>query len=274
VERLQAQPNALLGDQLGGRFVHQEAVLDAFHTGIDGRSDRSRREGVRDDVRAPIPGRFNRGAQFGPGEGGHIDRTEGRRHPTARRQLDLGGAQHELLAHPHADLVGAVRHHGAADLLHAGKHAADGPRQVGQLAEIPVPAGDGDHGAGRIDARALDDAIVDGALETEHRPAHVANGGEAAHQRVGRLVAGQEIVVADVTHRLDRRRPDQHRVPMIVDQAGHQRASAALDEARVRPAIERDGLCRNRLDPVAAYQDMRRSRQGGAFPIEDPDVLK
>jgi len=89
---------------------------------------------------------------------------------------------HELFARTHADLVGAVRHHGAADLLHAGEHAADRPRQIGELAEIPMPAGDSDHGAGRIDARALDDALVDGALETERRPAHVANGGDARRQ--------------------------------------------------------------------------------------------
>ena len=88
---------------------------------------------------------------------------------------------HELLAGAHAHLVGAVRDHGAADLLHAVEHAADRPRQIGELAEIPMPARDSDHGAGRIDARAFDDAFVDGALETEHRAAHVANRGEAAH---------------------------------------------------------------------------------------------
>jgi hypothetical protein len=51
-----------------------------------------------------------------------------------------------------------------------------------------MPARDGDHRAGRIDTRAIDDALVNGALETEHRPAYVANGGEAAHQSVCRLV--------------------------------------------------------------------------------------
>ena len=61
-----------------------------------------------------------------------------------------------------------------------------------------MTAGDGDDGAGRIDARAGDDALVDGALEPERRPAHVANGGEPAQQRVRRLRAGHQVGVADV----------------------------------------------------------------------------
>ena len=48
-----------------------------LHTGRDGPLDRSRRKGMRGDVRAPVLGRFNRGAQFGLGEGGHVDRAEG-----------------------------------------------------------------------------------------------------------------------------------------------------------------------------------------------------
>ncbi len=118
---------------------------------------------MRDDVGAPILGRFNRGAQFGLGEGGHVDRTEGGRHAAASRQFDLGGALHELFARAHAHLVGAVGNDGATDLLHAGEHAADRPRQIGQLAEVPVPAGDSDHGAGRVDTRPFDDALIDGA---------------------------------------------------------------------------------------------------------------
>ena len=48
-----------------------------LHAGRDGPLDRSRRKGMHGDVSAPILGRFNRGAQFGLGEGGHVDRTEG-----------------------------------------------------------------------------------------------------------------------------------------------------------------------------------------------------
>jgi hypothetical protein len=62
-----------------------------------------------------------------------------------------------------------------------------------------MPARDGDHGAGRIDAWAIDDPLVDSALESEHRAAHVANGGEATHERVRSLRGRNEIEVADVT---------------------------------------------------------------------------
>ena len=39
-ERLNAQPDALLGDQFGGWFVHQVAVFDALHAGGDRAPDR------------------------------------------------------------------------------------------------------------------------------------------------------------------------------------------------------------------------------------------
>ena len=72
-----------------------------------------------------------------------------------------------MLADAHAHLVRAVGDHAPAELLHAREHAADGPRQIGELPEVAMSTGDRDHRAGRIDARALDEALVDGALETE-----------------------------------------------------------------------------------------------------------
>ncbi len=110
-----------------------------------------------------------------------------------------------------------------------------------ELAEIPVPAGDGDHGAGRIDARALDDALVDGALETEHRPAHVANGGEAAHQGVRRFARQQSRLLKPTSpNACAGVAGTSIAVPMRVDQARHQRAAAAIDDRRVAPPIDRD----------------------------------
>ena len=75
-------------------------------------------------------------------------RVAGEQHIDPRRRLH---ALHHLrqrlsadrrLARAHAHLVGAIRNYGATDLLHAGEHAADRSRQIGQLAEIPVPARD------------------------------------------------------------------------------------------------------------------------------------
>ena len=80
------------------------------------------------DVGAPVLGRFDGCAQFGLGEGGYIERAEWRGDATARRELDLRRALHELLAHAHANLIRTIRNHAAADLLHAGEQPSDGAR--------------------------------------------------------------------------------------------------------------------------------------------------
>ena len=83
-----------------------------------------------------------------------------------------------------------------------------------------------------------------------------------------------EIVVADVTERLCRSHPHQHRVPMRVDQARHQRASAAVDDACVGPTVDRDRLRRDALDHVAADQHIGGRRERRALAIEDAHVLE
>src|SRR5271155_4286153 len=119
------------------------------------------------NVSAPVLGGLNGGTQLGLAEGGHVDRAEGRRHPASRRQLDLRRALHELLAHTQADLVRAVGETAAADLFHARSRAAEVARHLERLAEVAMTTGDGDHGTGRINARAGDNALVNGALEPE-----------------------------------------------------------------------------------------------------------
>src|SRR5262249_56205762 len=104
----------------------------------------------------------------------------------------------QLPPHAHADLVRAVGDHAGAELFHGRSGLAKGARQLERLAEVAVTTRDGDDGTGRVDAGAGDDALVDGALEPERRPAHVANGGEPAEQRVRGLRAGHQVGVADV----------------------------------------------------------------------------
>ena len=225
------------------------------------------RVGVHGDVGAPVLGRFDGGPQLGLGEGGRVERAVGRRHAAAGRQLDLRRAQHELLAHAHADLVRTVGDHAAADLFHARVRAAEDARHFERLAEVAVTAGDGDDGAGRIDARAGDDALVDGALEPERRPAQVANGGEPAQQRVRRLGAGHQVDVADVPREQRRgRRPHQHRVPVHVDQPGHQRAPAAVDDVGVGEALGRNRVFRDLLDRVPADENVHGGAQRSLLP--------
>ncbi len=197
-KRLGAQPDALVGDQFGGCLVHQVAVFDALHAGGDRALDRDGRVRVHGDIGAPVLGGFNGGAQLGLGEGGRVERAVGRCHAAACRQLDLRCALHELLAHAHANFIRTVRDHGGSGQLPAGLGCAERSRQFEWLAEVAVATGDGDDGAGREDARADNRALVDGALESEGRPTHVANGRESAHQRVRRLGACHEIEVTDV----------------------------------------------------------------------------
>ena len=61
-----------------------------------------------------------------------------------------------------------------------------------------MAAGDGDHGAGGVDARAGGEAFVDGALEAEGGAAEIADGGEAAEECVAGFGGGEEVEVADV----------------------------------------------------------------------------
>ena len=130
--------------------------------------------------------------------------------------------------------------------------------------------GDGD----AITRLAGDGVLVDGALETERRSAQVANGGEAAHQRVCRLGAGHEIVVADVTQRLCGSHPYKHRVPMRVDQAGHQRAAVAVDSLHGHARRVDNGRARDRPDDVTDHENVGRPRKLPAGPVEDPNILE
>ena len=79
-------------------------------------------------------------------------------------------------------------------------------------------------------------------------------------KRVRRLGARHEIAVADVAgDRLCWRGPYQHRVPVRVDQAGHQRAPAAVDHGRAR--LGGDRRRRDAFDDVALDQHVGRRRQ-------------
>ena len=116
-KRLSTEPYVFLRHEPGRRFIHQVAVLDAPDAGGDRPLDRRRSVCVHGYVGAPVSGRFDGGAQLRLGEGRHVERAVRRGDAAAGRQLDLGRAQQELLAHADADLVRTVGDHGGAEPL-------------------------------------------------------------------------------------------------------------------------------------------------------------
>lgn len=151
------------------------AVLDAPYAGSNRPLDRGRRVGVNGDVGAPVLGGFNGGTQLRLGERDRVEWTVRRRDPSTRRQFDLRCAEHELLPHAQANLIWTVRDHAAPDHFHARSRVAEAARELESLAEVAMAAGYGDDSAGRIDARAGDQALVNGPLEPERGAAHIAN---------------------------------------------------------------------------------------------------
>jgi hypothetical protein len=164
-----------------------------------------------------------------------------------------------LLAHAHANFIRTIGDHGGPGQLPAGLWCAERSRQFEWLSEVAVAARHGDDGAGWEDARTNNRALVDGALEPESRPTHVANGREPAHQRGSRLSACHEIEMTDVPReQCGRRRPHHHCVPVHVDQPGHQRAPATVDEHGGGASIGRDRSGGDTLDLIPAHQDVSR----------------
>src|SRR5262245_36595234 len=125
------------------------------------------------------------------------------------------------------------------------------------MTKISVATGNGYDRAGRVDTRTCEDAFVDGALETERRPAHIANGGEPAQERVCSLGACYQVEVADVPRKEGCwRRPHQHSVPVHIDQARHQSAPATGDNFGVGEALDRYWVERDFFDRVAANENI------------------
>ena len=103
-------------------------------------------------------------------------------------------------------------------------------------------------------------------LSPNDRPADVADGREAAHQRVGGFGARDEVGVADVARHRGRGRPHEHRVPVRVDQAGHQRAAAAVDDRGGSARLDRNRVRGNARDDLPVDQHVGRTGQRAALP--------
>src|SRR5215831_11948230 len=174
------------------------AMLDTLNASGNRPLNGDWRVGMHGHVSSPVLRSFNRGPKFLRGKGGYVQWTVGRSHTAARHQLNLAGAKHELFAHAHTDFIWAVCNHADADLLRASQRAANGSRQFEPVTKIAVTACRRNHGTGRENARTCYNSLVDCLLEAEHGTAHVPNGGEASHQGVCGLGAGEQVVIPDI----------------------------------------------------------------------------
>ena len=199
-----------------------------------------------------------------------------RRDAAAGGELDVHGAAHELLAHAQADLVGAVGDGRMPGMVDERARCAERSRQIANVAEVTVPTGHRDDRARGIDARADHDAVVDDVLQREAVAAHVADGGEPAHQHAAGFRHGDDRHEAGIVLEVAAARGGhQHRVPVRVDEPRHEHPPTARDDRGARLGTGRDRPRRgDSLDLVAPDEDVRRSGDALPLPVEDADVLE
>ena len=247
-------------------------MLDASHSTADRRLDRARRIGVHGDIGAPVFRRVDGGAELGLRILADIDRIVVRGHAPAGGEFQLARSQHELLAGALEHAIDAIGDGAAADRFAAAQGRV---RRCGNFmgeAKVAVAAGLGDHGARRPDARARHEAIVDRSLQAEGWPGHVADAGEAAHQRPSRFVGRDKGEIADIRGQQDAHRQGRHhRVPVRVDEPRHQDSAAAIDDASVG---ERSFGRLDRLDRFALDDNPQALDERVRLTVEEPEVGK
>ena len=235
------------------------------------RSDRARRIGVHGDIGAPVLRSVDRGAELGFGILADVDRIVMRRHAAARGELELARAEHQLLASALQHTIDAVGDGAAADRFDPAQRRIGGSGNFIGKAKVAMAAGLRDHRARRPDAGARHESLVDRALQAEGWPGHVANAGEAAHQRLSRFVGRDQSDVADIRRHEDgQRQRRQHRVPVRVDEARHQNPAAAIDDPDV--GVERGFGRLDRLDRLAVDHNPQARQERVRLAVEQPHV--
>ena len=140
-------------------------------------------------------------------------------------------------------------------------------------AEVAVARSLRDHRSRRPDARPGDQAFVDGALQTEHRPADVAHRGEAGQQQILRAGGLADLQIVRVGRgRLCQRQVVKGRVRVRVDQPRHQRAPAAVDRRQRGVRLGRGRTRADALDRFADDQHAGRTTKPTAFAVEDAHI--
>ena len=170
------------------------------------------------------------------------------------------GTAHELLAHTHTHLVGAVGDGAVAVLVAHGTGRPLPAWQVAGLAEVTMAAGHTDHRPGRVDTRAGHHPFVHCLLQPKDVAAHVAHGGKAAHQSAPGLRHRNRSEVTRITAQDGpQRRGRHHAVPVGVDQAGHEGAALAFDHLGTGCGRRVQRSRRDLRNGVALDQHIRRA---------------
>jgi hypothetical protein len=176
----------------------------------------------------------------------------------------------ELLAHPQPNRIRTIGDDAGAGLLHATERAGDA-RHIGQRTQVTMTACGSYHGAGRINARARHEPLVDRLLQREGRAAKIPDRGETAHQGALGLRAGSEIDVADIRgHQSRERQRGKDGMPMGVDQTRHKDSATAIDHMRT---VWRSRVAlRHGLDPVALNEQTKTVAQSAEASVEQPEI--
>jgi regulator of protease activity HflC (stomatin/prohibitin superfamily) len=270
-ERLRAKPDPAPSDQFSGRLVHQVAMLDASGAASDRGAYCARRIGVHRDIGAPVFRGVDCGAELGFGILADVDRIVVRGHPAARGELELARSQHELLASALEHAIDAIGDGAAADRLHPAQRRTGGSGNLIGKAEVAMAAGLRNHRARRPDAGSRDETLIDRTLQAEGWAGHVANAGEAAHQRLSRFISRDQSDVANIRGQQDSDRQGRHhRVPVRIDEARHQNSAAAIHDARV--GGERSFGRLDRLDPLALDDNPQALDERVRLAVEEPQV--
>ena len=274
-ERLHAEPYAVVGDHFHRLLVDQVSVLDAFHSGSDRLPDSLGDVNVHHDVCAGVFGRMDRRPDLLLEELDVLEPVVQRGGAASYHQLDLAGAQSQVVSCGDGDGVRTVGDRRRSDHFGVGRIAAlERPGNVIDGPEVAVTARLRNHRAAGEYPGAGDDSLVDRALQAEDRSSGVPDRGESPQQCSFGFASGLQLRVGLVgRHQVHRRVRGEKGMPMRVDQSRHQELSLTVDHLGRPVPIRTDRFCRDRSNPVAVDPD---ASPDGAFffAVEYDDVVQ
>ena len=221
------------------------------HRALDG----DRGAGMRGHPAADRVGGLDARRHFGIGH--HRDVGQGRLGADVARDVELDGVDALAQAEPRhlADLVGTV------------DRDAEALRVEMQLPAVAQPAGHGELGARRQQARPVDHALLDRVahhdVEADLGRRAGDGAGEARAQQLAAGVHGHQRVILrrQLAQRGAARRVDEGQMGMALDHARHQELSRRVEPLGAGGIGQRLGLRRHRRDPVVLDQHLAGKRR-------------